>query len=164
MSMMRMDDDGPRGLYFEEFEEGQTMVTRGRTITESDLVQFAALTGDYNPMHTNEVYAKESFMGKRVAHGMLTLSYAVGQAYQLGILERTVLGFRGLEMKFSVPVYIGDTIHAELTVSKTKAAARLGGGIVDLDIRIYNQEKKAVQKGTLTLLMMSRPDDDTDDS
>ena len=66
----------------------------------------------------------------------MTLSYAVGQAYQLGILERTVMGFRGLEMKFSSPVYIGDTIHAELTVADTKAARRLSGGVVTLDLRI----------------------------
>jgi len=147
----------PHGLYFEEFEVGAEMVTRGRTITESDLVQFAGLTGDYNPMHTDAEYARTSFMGQRVAHGMLTLSYAIGQAYQLGILERTVLGFRGLEMKFSVPVYIGDTIHAELTVVDKKEARRLGGGTVDLGIKIINQEGKTVQKGTLTLLMASRP-------
>jgi 3-hydroxybutyryl-CoA dehydratase len=148
-----------RGLYFEEFEIGQKLITRGRTITEADLVQFAALTGDFNPMHTDAVYAAESFMGQRVAHGMLTLSYAVGQAYQLGILERTVLGFRGLEMKFSVPVYIGDTIRAELTVSEKKEAKRLGGGVVTLDLRIMNQADKIVQKGTMTLLMASMPAD-----
>ena len=154
---MKHEDDGPRGLYFEEFEIGSVLRTRGRTITEADLLQFAALTGDYNPMHTDAEYSRESFMGQRVAHGMLTISYAVGQAYQLGILERTVLGFRGLEMKFSSPVFIGDTIHAELKVSETKAARRLGGGVVVLDIRIIKQDGSVVQKGSLTLLMISKP-------
>ena len=124
--MLNMEADGPRGLYFEEFEIGQTMRSRGRTITEADLVQFAALTGDYNPMHTDAEYSRDSFMGARVAHGMLSLSYAIGQAYQLGILERTVLGFRGLDMKFSSPVYIGDTIHAELKVTEAKRGAAPG--------------------------------------
>lgn len=154
---MKIESDGPRGLYFEEFEVGATMHTRGRTITEADLVQFAALTGDFNPMHTDAEYSRDSFMGQRVAHGMLTISYAVGQAYQLGILERTVLGFRGLNMKFSSPVYIGDTIHAELTVAETKAARRLGGGVVVLGIRILKQDGAVAQKGSLSLLMMSRP-------
>lgn len=154
---MKFEADGPRGLYFEEFEIGATMRTRGRTITEADLVQFAGLTGDYNPMHTDAEYSKNSFMGQRVAHGMLTISYAVGQAYQLGILERTVLGFRGLEMKFSTPVYIGDTIHAELKVTEKKEAARLGGGIVTLEIKIKKQDDSIAQKGTLTLLMASQP-------
>lgn len=155
--MVKMEADGPRGLYFEEFEIGATMRTRGRTISEADLVQFAALTGDYNPMHTDAEYSRGSFMGERVAHGMLSLSYAIGQAYQLGILERTVLGFRGLEMKFSNPVYIGDTIHAELKVVDTKPAHRLGGGVVALDLRIIKQDGKIAQKGSMTLLMMSRP-------
>lgn len=154
---MKYEADGPRGLYFEEFEVGRTLRTRGRTITEADLVQFAALTGDFNPMHTDAEYSRDSFMGQRVAHGMLTISYAVGQAYQLGILERTVLGFRGLEMKFSSPVYIGDTIHAELKVAETKAARRLGGGVVTLDIRILKQDGAVAQKGRLSLLMMSKP-------
>ena len=154
---MKHEADGPRGLYFEEFEVGATLRTRGRTITEADLVQFAGLTGDFNPMHTDAEYAADSFMGARVAHGLLTLSYAVGQAYQLGILERTVLGFRGLEMKFSAPVYIGDTIHAELKVASKKAARRLGGGVVNLDLRVVKQDGKVAQKGSLSLLMVSRP-------
>lgn len=154
---MKHEPDGPRGLYFEEFEEGVTMRTRGRTITEADLVQFGAITGDFNPMHMDAEYCKNSFMGQRVAHGMLTISYAVGQAYQLGILERTILGFRGLEMKFSAPVYIGDTIYAELKVTEKKEAARLGGGMITLEMRIVKQDGKVAQKGTLTLLMMSKP-------
>jgi len=157
--MFKTESDAPRGLYFEEFEPGVTLRTRGRTITEADLVQFAALTGDFNPMHTDAEYCKTSFMGQRVAHGMLTASYAVGQAYQLGILERTVLGFRGFEMKFSAPVYIGDTIHAELKVTETKAAKRLGGGLVTLEMRVIKQDGKIAQKGSMTLLMMSRPSD-----
>ncbi len=155
--MFKMEADGPRGLYFEEFEIGQTMRSRGRTITEADLVQFAALTGDFNPMHTDAEYSKHAFMGARVAHGMLSLSYAIGQAYQLGILERTVLGFRGLDMKFSQPVFIGDTIHVELKVSATKPARRLGGGLVTLELRIVKQDGKIAQKGSISLLMMSAP-------
>ncbi|MCY4466552.1 MAG: MaoC/PaaZ C-terminal domain-containing protein [Chloroflexi bacterium] len=154
--------DSPRGLYFEEFVVGHTMRTRGRTITESDLVAFAGLTGDYNPMHTDAEYCEGSFMGERVAHGLLTLSYAVGQAYQLGILERTVLGFRGLEMKFSTPVFIGDTIHAELKVAETRAARRLGGGVVVLEMRVVKQNGSIAQRGTLSLLMMSQPTDEAD--
>ena len=150
------DEHGPIGYYFEDFVTGEKLVTRGRTITEADLVQFAGLTGDYNPLHTDVTYATASQMGDRVAHGLLTLSYAVGQAYQLGILERTVLAFRELEMKFSLPVFIGDTIRAELTVAETKAMARLGGGTVRLDLRVINQDGKAVQKGSLTVLMQSR--------
>src|SRR5215211_9092083 len=137
--------EAPIGLYFEDIEPGAQLVTRGRTITESDLVQFAGLTGDYNPMHTDAEYMKNSAFGQRIAHGMLTLSYAVGQAYQLGFMERTVLAFRGLEMKFSLPVFIGDTIHVELVVGEKKEARRMGGGWVTFEVKIVNQEGKTVQ-------------------
>lgn len=147
----------PTGLYFEEIETGAQLATRGRTITEADIVQFAGLTGDYNPMHTDAEYMKGSAFGQRIAHGMLTLSYAVGQAYQLGFMERTVIAFRGLEMKFSLPVFIGDTLHVELTVGEKKEAARMGGGWVTFDVKIINQNGKTVQSGTWTILLAFKP-------
>lgn len=145
--------DAPVGVYFEDIEIGRRMVTRGRTITEADLVSFAALTGDYNPMHTDAEFMKQSAFGQRIAHGMLTLSYAVGQAYQLGFMERTVIAFRSLEMKFSAPVFIGDTLHAELTVREKKEARRMGGGWVTLDVKIVNQDGKAVQSGEWVVML-----------
>ncbi len=156
---MNYTEDGPLGMYFEEIEINMVFRTRGRTITEADIVQFAALTGDYNPMHTNAEYMKDHAMGQRVAHGMLTLSYAVGLIYQLGFMERTVLAFRGLEMKFSLPVLIGDTIHAVAKITEMKKMARLGGGNVTCETKIINQEGKTVQSGTMTLLMASKPQD-----
>ncbi len=123
---MRHTDTGPQGLYFEEIEPGAEFVTRGRTITEADLVQFAALTGDYNPMHTDERYMQTHPMGQRVAHGMLSLSYAVGQIYQLGFMERTVIAFRSVEMKFSLPVFIGDTLHSVLRITDKRTVAPPG--------------------------------------
>ncbi|HVU11867.1 MAG TPA: MaoC/PaaZ C-terminal domain-containing protein [Phototrophicaceae bacterium] len=133
------------------------MVTRARTITEADIVQFAGLTGDYNPMHTDAEYMKGSQFGQRIAHGMLTLSYAVGQAYQLGFMERTVIAFRGLSMKFSLPVFIGDTLHVELTVREKQEMKRMGGGWVTLDVKIINQHGKTVQSGDWTVLLALKP-------
>ena len=154
---MHYTESGPLGYYFEEIEIDKPMVTRGRTVTEAYIVQFAGLTGDYNPMHTNAEYMKTHPMRQRVAHGMLTLSYAVGQLYQLGFMERTVLAFRGLEMKFSLPVFIGDTIHVRLTVKEKKEMKRLGGGNVIAEIKILNQDGKTVQSGTMELLLASKP-------
>ncbi len=148
----------PIGLYYEEIEIGAEMITRGRTITEADLVSFAGLTGDYNPMHTDAEYMKGSVFGQRIAHGMLTLSYAVGQAYQLGFMEQTVIAFRGLEMKFSLPVFIGDTLHSELKVREKKESRRMGGGWVTLDVKIVNQDGKTVQSGAWTMLIALKPE------
>jgi len=149
-----------KGLYYEDYEIGVKMRTRGRTITEADIVNFAALTGDFNPMHTDAEFMKTHAMGQRIAHGMLSLSYAVGQAYQLGFMEGTILAFRGLEMKFSLPVFIGDTLHVELTVIEMKEARRLGGGMVTLEVKIINQDGKTVQSGTWTVLVLSKPASD----
>lgn len=145
------------GLYFEDYEVGTKLETRGRTITEADIVQFGSLTGDFNPMHFDAEYMKTHQMGQRIAHGMLSLSYAVGQAYQLGFMEKTVLAFRGLEMKFSLPVFIGDTTHVQLTVKEMTAMPRLGGGTVVLEVKIVNQNGKTVQSGTWTVLIASKP-------
>lgn len=152
---MKLRKDRPVGYFFEDYEVGQTMTTRGRTITESDIVQFGSLTGDFNPMHFDADYMQDHMLGSRVAHGMLTVSYAAGQAYQLGFLEQTVLSFRSIEMKFSQPVYIGDTVHVEIKVKEMKEAKRLGGGTVTLEIRIVNQHRKTVQKGEWVVLVAS---------
>ncbi len=150
----------PQGLYFEEYALGQTFVTRGRTITEADIVAFGTLTGDFNPMHMDAEYMKGHMFGQRVAHGMLSLSYAVGQAYQLGFMEKTVIAFRSLEMKFIQPVFIGDTLTVELTVVDLKPAERLGGGVVTVEVKILNQRGEIVQKGTWVTLVMRRPTQD----
>lgn len=157
--MWNQDEQGPKGLYFEDVEVDMMLRTRGRTITEADVVQFAALTGDFNPMHTDAEYMKTHELGQRVAHGLLVLSYASGLIYQLGFLERTTIAFRGLDMKFSLPVYIGDTITAQIKVTEKKPARRLGGGKVTCEVKIINQDGKTVQSGAMDLLLASRPAD-----
>lgn len=157
--MAYIQPNRPVGRFYEDYAVGQKMVTRGRTITESDIVQFGALTGDFNPMHFDDAYMQGHLLGRRVAHGMLTVSYAIGQAYQLGFMEQTVLAFRALEMKFSTPVFIGDTIHVELEVTALKDAHRMGGGLVTLEARIFNQDGKVVQKGDWTVLVAAREAD-----
>lgn len=146
-----------RGRYFEDFELGESYTTPGRTVTEADIVAFATLTGDFNSIHTDAVYAAGSMFGERVAHGMLGASYAVGLAVRTGILEGTVLAFREIkEWKFIQPIHIGDTIHVEIQVAGTKAFPRLGGGMVTLNMNVVNQEAVSTMKGSLVVLIMSR--------
>jgi 3-hydroxybutyryl-CoA dehydratase len=147
----------PRGLYFEEFEVGYEIVSAARTITEADIVNFAALTGDWTQIHVNAEYAKGTIFGQRVAHGLMGLSYAAGLGAQLGFIEETVLAFRSLEWKFSAPIFIGDTIYLKGKVKEKKELKKLGGGSVAFDMRLLNQEGKIVQKGTWEVLMKSKP-------
>lgn len=154
---MPADTFQPRGRYFEEFEVGQTLVTAGRTITETDIVNFAGVTGDYNQIHVDAEYAAGQMFGQRIAHGLLVLSIAVGLAVQTGLIEQTVLAFRELEWKFSRPVMIGDTVHAHIEIVELKAMPRLGGGTVVMKVDVSNQRNETVQRGNWEMLVKSRP-------
>ncbi len=150
------DTHRPQGMYFEEFEIGKEILSQGRTITEADIVNFAALTADYNPMHTDAEFSKTTQFGERVAHGMLGLSYAVGLAWQLGFMFGTVIAFTGLEWKFKGPIKIGDTIHLIAKVKQTKAMKAAGGGFVVIEGRVLNQRDEVVQQGEWTVLVKSK--------
>lgn len=147
----------PRGRYFEDFEVGDEVISPGRTVTEADIVAFAALTGDYNPLHCDAEYAKGTVFGERIAHGLLGLSIASGLIDRLGFIAGTVEAFLGLDWKFRGPIKIGDTIHVEAKVTRKKEMRRMGGGIVILDVVIGNQRDETVQKGQWTALVKSRP-------
>lgn len=145
-----------RGLYFEEFEVGKQILSSGRTVTETDIVAFAGLSGDYNQIHTDEQYSSRTPYGKRIAHGLLGLSIASGLAVQTGFLEGTVLFFREIdEWKFVKPLFIGDTIHVEMEVLETKAMARMGGGLVVVGMDIKNQDDETTMKGKWKVLVAS---------
>ena len=145
-----------RGMYFEEFQVGQEVITSGRTITETDIVNFAGLSGDFNFIHTNAVAAQATPFGQRVAHGMLVASVATGLAVQQGFIDGTTLAFRELTWKFTRPVFIGDTVYVTLKVTETKSMARLGGGLVVFNARVLNQQNEIVHKGEMRMLIKSR--------
>ena len=146
-----------RGMFFEDYEVGRQVVSSGRTITEADIVGFAGLSGDFNQIHTDAEYSKNSAFGKRVAHGILGLSIASGLAVQTGMMEGAIMAFREINSwKFIKPVFIGDTIHVVLKVLETKAIPRVGGGSVVLELDVRNQEEVTVMKGNWTALIRSK--------
>lgn len=122
--------------YFEYFEIGEKWKSRGRTITESDIVMFASLTGDFYPLHTDIEYAKNSFFGKRIAHGMLVLSYAVGLTK---MDPDIIIANYGIDkLRFTAPVFINDTIHVEMEVIDKKDKGN-GMGVVTVKQQIVKQ-------------------------
>jgi acyl dehydratase len=149
-------DNTTRGLYFEEFEIGQRITTPARTITETDIVNFAGLSGDYTALHTDEEFAKSTPYGQRIAHGMLVLSVATGLAARQGFIEGTALAFREVAWKFNAPVLINDTLHLVAEVVELKPMARLGGGLVVFKAWMVNQRGEIVQRGEWRLLMKSK--------
>lgn len=146
------------GLYFEEFTAGQAVTTAGRTISEDAIFSFAGLTGDYNQIHTDAAFASKTQFGQRIAHGLLGMSISVGLIMQTGLLEGTVLAFREIqEWKFVKPLFIGDTVHAVLTILEKKALPRIGGGSLLASVEVQNQNGETCQKGILNLLVLSKP-------
>lgn len=105
---------------FDEIEIGQRWVTKGRTITEADVVNFAYLSGDWHSIHTDQEYAAGTSFGQRIAHGFLVLSIATGM---VPARRETVLALYGLDrVRFTAPVFIGDTIHLEMTAVERRSA------------------------------------------
>ncbi len=146
------------GLYFEDFFVGQKMRTDKRTISEDDIMTFARLSGDDNRIHTDPEYSKTTLFGRQIAHGLLGLSIASGLAWRTGILDGTVIAFREVnEWKFVKPVFIGDSIYAEMEVKEVKALPRIGGGSVTIDVQVKNQNEEVCHRGMWTVLMMSKP-------
>jgi len=141
-----------RGLYFEEFEVGAAYTSPGRTVTETDVVAFAALSGDYNQLHTDAEFAKSTFFGARIAHGLLGLSVASGLGSRMGFLEGTALAFLSLTWKFSKPIFIGDTIALQAKVAKKRAVSG-EAGIVVFDCALLNQRDEVTQQGEWTVMV-----------
>jgi 3-hydroxybutyryl-CoA dehydratase len=131
-------------LYFEDFIAGSEHVTRGRTITESDIMSFAGLSGDFTELHTNEEYARGGPFGRRIAHGLLTLSISSGLMVRTNLIVDTVVAFYGIDkLRFVKPVFIGDTIHVKKKVVDTMSKSG-AMGVVTFDTTVLNQSGETV--------------------
>ena len=151
--------DLQRGKYFDEFEIGMSFTSPGRTVTESDIVSFAGLSGDYTQIHTDAEFSKQTIIGERVAHGLLGLAIVSGLAVRTGVLEGTVIAFREIvDWKFIKTILIGDTVHVVQKVVEVKSLPRLGGGAVNIELRLINQHNEVVMKGVWKVLVASSPE------
>jgi len=144
------------GLYFEDFPLDEEFVSPGRTVTETDIVMFAGLSGDFNQLHTNAEMAKGTIFGQRLAHGALILAMTTGLINRMGVIEGTAIAFLGLTWKFSKPVFIGDTIWAHLKAVK-KRAVGAEAGMVITQVSVVNQKDEVVESGELTVMVRRRP-------
>ena len=146
------------GKHFEDWVEGYEFVTPTRTMTETDLVMFAAMTGDYNELHTSDAFMKESQFGRRIGHGLLGLAVSHGLLFRTGFLEGTAIAFLEVESwKFMAPFFIGDTIHVRFKVAEAKASeSKPDRGIVKLKLEIINQDGSVIQSGYKTLMVKRR--------
>ncbi|HEX9075211.1 MAG TPA: MaoC/PaaZ C-terminal domain-containing protein [Anaerolineae bacterium] len=143
----------PRGLTFDQFNVGDVFVCQARTVTEADTVNFAGVSGDFNPLHTDQEFGKTTMFEGRIAHGVLGLAIATGQANQLGVFEGTTVALMTQTVKYTGAVKFGDTIHLELKVAEKKETSKVDRGVVIFDTFVLNQHGKSVIEGQWTLMM-----------
>ncbi len=142
-------------LYFDDVEVGQEWESTGRTVTETDIVNFAGLSGDFNPIHVDHEFAKTTPFRRPIAHGLLV--FAIGSG--LGVnspLMRTVAFLQVKEWNFTGPVFIGDTVRMRSKVLQKTLKGRGRRGEIVWQRTLINQESKVVQEGQLITLVECR--------
>jgi 3-hydroxybutyryl-CoA dehydratase len=142
-------------LYFDDVEIGQEWESVGRTITETDIVNFAGLSGDFNPMHMDHEFARTTPFQRPIAHGLLTLSIATGLAVQSPAM-RTLAFVNLREWHFRGPVFIGDTVRVRAKVIDKEVRARGRRGTITWQRQVVNQHGKIVQEGVTQTLVEAR--------
>ncbi|MBU1276689.1 MAG: MaoC family dehydratase N-terminal domain-containing protein [Proteobacteria bacterium] len=147
-------------LYYEDFYQGQEFITKGRTVTEADIVNFAALSWDTNALHTDAEFAKQTPFGERIAHGMLGLVMHAGLSQMLGITDGTLLAFMGMTWNFHHPIKIGDTIHVAQRVKELRETSQPDRGLLTFEKELVNQHGQVVQTGTTTVLIARKNNQD----
>jgi acyl dehydratase len=132
---------------------GETLCTPGRTIGEDNINMFAGLVGDFTPVHTDEVFARTTLHGGRIAHGPLTMATAIGMFTQMNILGERVIGLLNLNWDFSGAVKIGDTVRSRVTVESLRPTSKPGRSVGIFAFEVFNQDDTIVQRGRMTVLL-----------
>lgn len=155
-----MSDQRRSGLRYSDLHVGMAFRSPGRTITDADLVGFSGLTGDFSELHTSDVYARHSQFGRRVAHGLLGLTYAHGLMWpRTGELRETAIAFLGIsDWKFIEPIFVGDTIFVNYRISELRdSKSKPTQAIAIFDVSVVNQDDRTVQRGRKALLLSKAP-------
>lgn len=143
-------------MYFEDYVVDAVTISRGRTITEADIVNFAGLSGDFVELHVNEEYAKRGPFGRRIAHGALIFSISTGLMVQMAKDQEAIVAFYGVDkLRFVAPVFIGDTIHISQRVVE-KSLKNGERGVIALETTVLNQNDKPVVVYTSRLMVKTR--------
>lgn len=147
------------GRYYEDLEMGEEFLTPGRTITEADVVTYAGFSGDYNPLHTDEEFARTTVFGRRILHGPAAFCIATGLVARLGLVDGTAIAFLGMTWDLKAPIFIGDTIRVRERVLEKRPTRKPGRGIVTFEVEILNQRGEVVQSGQWKVMLATRDAD-----
>ncbi|KHL04374.1 MaoC/PaaZ C-terminal domain-containing protein [Sinomonas humi] len=145
-------------LYLDDLQAGQIFVTPGRTITEADVMSFAAWTNDNNQVHTDVEFAKNTRYGQRIVHGMLGASLCLGLIARTGVFEGSAVALLGIDQwQFTAPVFIGDTLTCTVEILSTRATSSGKYGIVERQLTLRNQHGETVQTGRMDVMVTTGP-------
>ncbi len=145
------------GMFWEEWDIGAEFQTASRTITEADIVNFAGISGDYNPLHIDEEFCKQTQFGTRIAHGPLVYSIAAGLLFQLHLYDDTLIAFLGFDsLKFTMPVKIGDTVRVRIEVLEKRETSNPDRGVMKRLLQVLNQRDEVVQEGVQAFLLKKK--------
>lgn len=147
---------GSNACYFEDLSVGDRWTTPARTITESDIVMFAAMTWDHNPIHTNAEYAKDTQFGERILHGPAGFAIATGLESRLGIKDGTAVAFLGMTWDYKKAVSMGDTIKVIQEVARKRETRNPEAGIVFFNVWLVNQNNETVQEGEWKVMFVRK--------
>ncbi len=140
--------------YLSEFTEGEKFTTLSQTVTETDVILFAGITGDKNPIHTDKTYAEKLPFGCRIAHGLLGAGIATGLWGRMGMVDGSAIAALSTEWKFVGPVKIGDTIHCEIEVLEAKRSSKKPDrGVLNIGYTILNQDGQVCQTGSMATML-----------
>jgi len=143
------------GKFFEDFVVDEEYLTPSRTLTETDVVMFAAMSGDYNELHTSEAFGKSTQFGKRIVHGLLGLAVSHGLFFRLGLVEGTAIAFLGIESwKFEAPSFLGDTIRVKIKVAeKRPSQSKPDRGVIKFFFQVIKEDGTVIQSGYKTIMI-----------
>jgi len=142
--------------YYEDVEIGEEFVSQTRTITETDVVNFSALSDDWSELHVSEEWARKSSFGRRVAQGLLGLAITEGLKLRAGADEFAGIASLGWTWDFRGPIFLGDTIHIRCRLRDKRRTKKPGRGIFYLALQVINQRGEVVQEGEHRLMVESR--------
>lgn len=146
----------PNGMYLEDFRVGQVFCSPTRRISETDLADFARLTGDRNPIHVDEEYAAGTRFGQRVVHGTFGLAAVFGLLHEMGIVDATVVALLDVHWAFKAPLFVDDEISLRMSITRCRRTSGGDSGVVNRHIRLLNQDGSVVQEGTSAMLVAAR--------
>ena len=141
------------GLLWDEFPADGRWRTAERLVTQGDIERFSELSGDMNPLHLDDEYARAAGYAGRIAQGVLGTSVATGLINRLGLTGGTLAALLGMSWRFERPLYPGTRVHVDLTVNGLRATRRADRGIVVLGAVLADEAGSAYQRGDLTLLV-----------